>query len=292
MNLELINHYYNLVISVRRAPIQGGGKYPHKIIFVISLIQLIDDGIIVRNEFPASKTFKSIFENLWKIYASNLPAGDFNMPWTHLETDGIWMVRDGIGKLDQNFFEFLKDRNNRRSLKNSLIIFLELEGTYVSQAEEIISYESDPLLNRIAKKVLRNEPSEPNEIYLRSTIFKIEVKKKYNFRCCISNSLSKFQDKIFLLEACHIKKFAISGNDSIDNGIALNPLFHDAYDEGLFTIDSNYQVVVSEKFENDSGPFNLKQFHGSKIKLPKKKEYYPSQEFLKWHRENQFERFV
>ena len=61
---------------------------------------------------------------------------------------------------------------------------------------------------------------------------------------------------------------------------------HWAFDYGCFTLNDNFEVVVHEKMKDSS----LNEFNGNKINLPKKKEFQPNLEYVKYHRKNIFGR--
>ena len=83
--------------------------------------------------------------------------------------------------------------------------------------------------------------------------------------------------------------FAISHDDKVNNGIALCPNMHRAFDRGLLSIDTNYQILVSPHIsENEEHPYALKQLKGKQIALPGNSLYYPAQDKLEWHRGNVF----
>ncbi len=51
------------------------------------------------------------------------------------------------------------------------------------------------------------------------------------------------------VEAAHIFPFTKSFDDSIGNGLSLCPLRHWSFDKGLFSIDDDYKMIVSDNFE-------------------------------------------
>jgi putative restriction endonuclease len=111
----------------------------------------------------------------------------------------------------------------------------------------------------------------------------------YNYTCCVSGlKITALFDAQFV-DACHIVPFSKSGNDTVSNGISLSPNLHRAFDRGLFTVDENYRVVVSDVFsETGNADYGLKQFHGKQIVLPEDALFYPDVRNFGWHRENVF----
>lgn len=92
-----------------------------------------------------------------------------------------------------------------------------------------------------------------------------------------------------MIDACHIIPFGISQNDRITNGLALCPNLHRAFDRGLISIKEDYTVIVSPYiYEDQDHPYSLDQLQNKQVILPEKVDYFPSQENLRWHRENIF----
>mgnify|MGYP003623545051 FL=1 len=79
-------------------------------------------------------------------------------------------------------------------------------------------------------------------------------------------------------------------DDTIGNGIAFCPNLHRAFDYGLITIDSNYTVIVSEKFSENNSKYSIRQFDNKKLILPHNKLFEPRIEAFEWHNENVFEK--
>ena len=91
------------------------------------------------------------------------------------------------------------------------------------------------------------------------------------------------------IDACHIVPFSVSQNDKVNNGIALCPNLHRAFDRGLITIDNSYRLVVSDHIaEVEDHPYSLKNLAGRKIRLPFSSRHYPALENLDWHRKEIF----
>lgn len=54
-----------------------------------------------------------------------------------------------------------------------------------------------------------------------------------------------------ILEAAHIKPWALSRDDLPTNGLALCRLCHWSFDEGLMRVGKDYEVLVSKQAKND-----------------------------------------
>lgn len=127
------------------------------------------------------------------------------------------------------------------------------------------------------------------EILVRGGAFKKEVPKLYGYRCCISGLKIDATFSVSMIDACHVRPFAKSYDDTITNGIALCPNLHRAFDRGLIGIDNNYEVIVSERFtESADTAYSIKKLVGTSISLPVESRFHPSEENLAWHRKHTF----
>jgi putative restriction endonuclease len=67
--------------------------------------------------------------------------------------------------------------------------------------------------------------NEDEELFLRGGMFRREVPKIYNNKCCISDMRIDAIVNVSMIDACHIVPFSSSYNDTITNGIALCQIF-------------------------------------------------------------------
>lgn len=114
--------------------------------------------------------------------------------------------------------------------------------------------------------------------------FAQQVKLNYQRTCAISGIKSSD-----FLVASHIIPWSKNEKHRKDpaNGICLSTLLDKAFDKGYLTINSDYQVVVSNQTSTDQVLFEyLKQYEGKKIQLPKHSK--PDLRFLAWHQSNVF----
>ncbi|MDQ9023350.1 HNH endonuclease [Acinetobacter sichuanensis] len=114
--------------------------------------------------------------------------------------------------------------------------------------------------------------------------FAQQVKLNYQRTCAISG----IQIADFLV-ASHIIPWSKNEENRKNpaNGICLSSLLDKAFDRGYLTINSNFQVVVSNKSIIDPALFDyLKQYEGKKIQLPKNSK--PDLKFLAWHETHVF----
>lgn len=124
-----------------------------------------------------------------------------------------------------------------------------------------------------------NAKARVNQGFFRSAVL-----SAYNKKCCITGL-----DVPSLLIASHIKPWKDSDpkteRTNPCNGLSLNTLHHDAFDDGIFTIDTNYRIIVSKtaKDRYTSDVFNdfFIKFEGHTISLPER--FLPSKAMIEYH---------
>lgn len=115
--------------------------------------------------------------------------------------------------------------------------------------------------------------------------FRILVTEAYSRRCAITGERT-----LPVLEASHIKPFAISGPNRTDNGLLLRSDLHKLFDLGYLTITRGLHVEISkrikEEYENGRDYYAL---HGQQLKvLPDNIVDRPSEKYIDWHNQNVF----
>ncbi len=169
------------------------------------------------------------------------------------------------------------------------------------------SYEVEKIIKKLNEKP-RPENYNPfdttkklskstKEYLLRARGFRQAIIEAYNYQCAFCGIKIQSPDNFcWEVEAAHIVPHSFNGRDDIWNGIALCHLHHWAFDVGWFTIKNDFKIVISEKINSlpqNYGKICDRDFlrssnKNSKILLPKRKEIYPHQNSLIWHRENKF----
>ena len=213
-------------------------------------------------------------------------------------------------ELDSNLTTLLLSATTRQTLRQKLLttyfpqrrtlVITDDSGGYVQGLEsEIVSenrVEYKAVIDQIfaaaneqGKRKLDPEKYEI-EVYNRSAVFRREVVKLYNEACCISGLRVSALFTITMVDACHIRPFANSFDNTLSNGIALCPNLHRAFDRGLLTVDDNYQVVLASSFaEEISSVYSFSKVAGAQLRLPADKRHMPNKEAFAWHRQHIFQ---
>ncbi|RQP15589.1 MAG: HNH endonuclease [Parapedobacter sp.] len=106
----------------------------------------------------------------------------------------------------------------------------------------------------------------------------------YNNACCITGL-----DLSELLVASHIIPWATDENNRMNprNGLALNPLHDNAFEQGFIAITADYRVAVSPTLKKKDPLDNLLwRYQGMAIRMPTR--FLPDPDFLALHYEERF----
>ncbi len=110
-------------------------------------------------------------------------------------------------------------------------------------------------------------------------IFRDQLLKAYKEKCAISGKYFKYKNTS-LLEAAHIIPVSHGGSYDTDNGILMTPDLHKAFDEGAFTFDENYNLILYKDIEeNNYIPISKKINY-----LPDDSNNYPSKMSINYHK--------
>lgn len=125
---------------------------------------------------------------------------------------------------------------------------------------------------------------------VNQSFFRRAVLSAYESSCCITG----ISDSRLLI-ASHIKPWAqcSEGNEKTtpENGLCLNTLHDKAFDRGLITVDSTYQIVLSPSLKSvlteKAYAEYFGRYDGVKIRLPV--HHRPSKDFLEYHNNHVFQ---
>ncbi|EOZ96157.1 hypothetical protein A33Q_2750 [Indibacter alkaliphilus LW1] len=185
-------------------------------------------------------------------------------------------------------------------LKNTSKLDEQIWNEFYGNFEDV-AYESEKLRATLEQKPVEElneiDISElPKEGLVREQVVKTRVNQNffrktilasYKNTCCITGI-----NIPGLLVAGHIVPWSVDEKNRMNprNGLCLNYLHDKAYELGLITIDTNYNILISSKImEDEKNESNLKFFNqhqNKKILLPGR--YLPDKSFLNHHYETRF----
>lgn len=291
---------------------------PHKPILLLSVMDLIEQGIISKNFIVPSL---DLVENFNTYISMVLPAGwktSLAHPFPRLQRDGFWHRVTNPGyepdkdynvtsisklneiyagaRLDDKLFHLMLNPESRTRLRAALIdnyFTPELRPALLEQASvNIAAYKySRDLIKKYKQKALWNKVAEKSEKFnkVRDQGFRKAIVQLYNHRCALCGIRMLTPEGHTVVEAAHIKPWSKSYDDKPTNGLALCRLCHWSFDKGLMSISSKYEVLVSKKVRVDENiPGHMLTLADRPIFRPEEQIYWPGKNNLEWHRKKKF----
>ena len=123
-----------------------------------------------------------------------------------------------------------------------------------------------------------------SHIRKRDSKFRDKILRAYGYSCAVCGFNVRLAHTLVGVEAAHIKWHQAGGPDVEENGIALCSLHHKLFDRGVFTINNDRRMIVSQDANGTNG-FDewLMRYHGNEIINPIETSYYPNDTFINWH---------
>ena len=289
-------------------------------ILLMSVIDLIAQGLIKENKITISDELTNTFDKYWSVLNPNpLTKGNLAIAFFHLKPNKsqllkFWYVtfseqyqggrpstidslkRDvDSAQLDDELFNLLQDTNARQELIDKLISTWFLStNKKIGDILKINQSFQDSTLDELDTVESGNTERQP-KVYFKKSVFREAVFRKsivqlYDYRCAFCQlkvttpSLSQS-----IVDGAHIKPFSEFYDNRPDNGLSLCKNHHWAFDRGWLAVDDRYQIIVASDLQEDSPHARLmKEFHGELILLPSSEKDYPRKDALQWHRKNVF----
>lgn len=118
----------------------------------------------------------------------------------------------------------------------------------------------------------------------RDRRFRENVLQAYENSCAICGFDLHINETPVGLEAAHIRWHQRGGPDTENNGLALCATHHKLLDLGAFTLSEDYRIILSKSIHSpNSGSHFVEEYQKREIRLPKRKEHFPSMEYIHWH---------
>jgi putative restriction endonuclease len=288
------------VVANLRVDRKNGNIAPHKPLLLLVLAELAEQGNLREPLLWLTGELVFRFLAFWTIVAgrrSQRP--EITLPFYHLHSDGFWEPLDEIGKptlerrrtvaakLDEGFLACLSDTRFRESMRRVLIA-----RYFVDRGERAALYSlvglpvpPDDLVKADARlfAVARERGREAR--------FRLTVVPAYNYTCALTGYRLTTVGSGSIVDAAHIHQFSDSRNNHPQNGIALCKNAHWLFDQGLWSLTDDYEVIVAFARFDEAGPdaFLLRRSAGKQIELPAIRSYWPDRNHLAWHRKHKFQ---
>lgn len=294
------------------------GIAPHKPILLLSVIELVEQGLLRKNMIFLSVELVATFLKYWDNLGSESHRSDIALPFFHMSSEGFWhlkpkpgfesvisskvklrtisALRDAVqyAYLDEQLFDLLQAPIARSNLVNIITnAWFHDKKQQIEKLFQINAFQDfqNYLMEKGGVVYKVEEIADESRAVVRDAAFRKIIVSIYDYRCALCglqviNSLNQS-----IVDGAHIKPFSKFYDDRIDNGISLCKNHHWAFDRGWFTIDDDYTLIVSNDLREESPNAKpLRDSQGEHIILPVKKQYHPRIEAITWHRENVFNR--
>ncbi|WP_257667289.1 HNH endonuclease [Parapedobacter tibetensis] len=301
---------------------RGGTRYgiaPHKPMLVLTLMELVEKGIVTNNRFEANADLVGHFLENWQLLVATPHQADFTQPFYYLQSDKangapFWYLvpKPGCtinahiksvntlaevldhGELRVDLFALIQDSVSRTVLQTALL------GTYFPDRKAYFlaaKHSGEGYLHEVEAYILQEPESKyktvhidtEEEVFVRNGLFKRHIIQLYQSTCAFTGMCLVSRHGHSFVDACHIVPFSVSHDDRIGNGIALCPNMHRAFDRGLLSIDKDYRIIVSPHFtEDETHEYSIRKLKGRRINGPQSTRYFPQLDKLNWHREHIF----
>lgn len=287
------------------------GTAPYQPLLLLSVIDLIAECEIQDREIYVTNKLSNRFNHYRNLLSSNTFKGNLVLPFFHLKNSGFWKLKfsdayDGgrpqtipklksdvdYALLDEQLFDLLQHENNRQQLVDTLLeVYFTSSNKNISEVVRINNNFSEYEIENLNAK---NQLSSKKNTYLKKSIvrnafFRKSIVHLYKYHCALCRI--KVQSAIGqnIVDGAHIKPLSIFYDNHIDNGISFCKNHHWAFDNGLFTIDSDYKVIVAKNFtEYSPNTRSIQEFDREKLLLPTSIDYFPRPDALQWHHDHVF----
>ena len=294
-----LDRLYNL-----RRDKSGSHERPHKPILLLSIMNLLDRGLIKDNEVTLSEELIATFKRYFAIVRRGNDQPTIQNPFFYLSGDRFWQLVPAAGEsdiyqegsvsgapsvaelrrrvayacFDAGIWQLLGDPVARHQLREALI------ARYFSDHREEIA--AVTAANDEAKSVpaLREEMPPGRDGAFRRTILEV-----YDYRCAACGIRILLDQTVSLVEAAHLIPFNVGRNDKPTNGMALCPNHHWAMDRHLIAPVPDgkkragiWRVNEDRLDDRIEGQRDLVAIAGKSVIPPGEEKFYPAMESLRW----------
>ncbi len=273
------------------------GKAPHKPLLILCILDLVENGEFFQKCFSRSPGLVLRFKSYGSIVADRWPSRlDIRLPFFYLKSQGFWNPLDSEKRQAQSpeycvacemhpeFFRLIEDREFRI---NARILLLT---KYFEPVERIAFFESlgidhaEPSIE-VAKKAMQDAENFAKRKG-RSAKFSVRVCSEYRYTCALTGYRCVTGDGSTIVDAAHIVSWAESQNDDPYNGLALSKNAHWLFDQGLWSVDDQYRIIVNERrfTEEGSEMIKLASRNGKELYFDSSSKMRPSLEYIRKHR--------
>lgn len=274
------------------------GLAPHKPLLLLVVLEMIENDDLQNPTLKLTPELAFRFSQFGTIVAHRRTQRmDIRLPFYHLSSDGVWsaFTKDGTESLDPKATKFVKINEEFyslsqspkfRSMARAVLIRSYFEPTEQVALAGLVNLGNAELAD-VNPAVFETESSYQSG---RDVRFRLDIVAAYNYTCALTGYRVTTIDGASIIDAAHIHQFSESRNNDPKNGIALCKNAHWMFDQGLWSLDDDYRVIVAQSAfdEETRDQKSLRDFHGLPISLPSNTNLWPDPHHLAWHREHKF----
>lgn len=290
-------------------------RAPHKPFLLLSVMDHFTQGLITRNFIEPSFDLVDTFNTYWQAIMPPGAKTTMAYPFPRLQNDGIFQLvntPDFIGRIDPNAISSMKKLREvcagailekdlflklchpeeREQIRARIVLHYFVEEIQKAVLEcghvNIKAYEYSRNLLRLNETQIPFDDNFQNE-KVRDQGFRKAIVSLYDHRCAMCGIRMLTPDGHTVVEAAHVKPWSQSHDDNPTNGMSLCRLCHWSFDEGLMSVNKNYEVMVSKRVTTEKNyPGHILTLSNRGIFKPEDQAFWPGQENLGWHREERF----
>lgn len=282
-----------------RVDVSTGDPAPHKPLLLLVVLELAELGKLDQ-VLALTPQLAFRFCTYFSITAHRRGTRpDIRLPFHHLGGDELWTPQQDDGspsdhrkatvkaQLSPGLLALATDTDARDAAKRLLI------ARYFRPEERPALYSlvglAVPREDQIQRDAQLGEVDRSEEAG-RSARFRIEVVAAYDYTCALTGHRLLTIDAGSIVDAAHIRAFSDSRNNDPRNGVALTKNMHWAFDEGLWTVDKEYRILVATSQFAESCPDGrlLSEYDGTTLRLPTDQARWPDPEYFAWHRRRRY----
>jgi putative restriction endonuclease len=271
---------------------------PHKPLLLLVVLEMIENGDLQSPLLKLTPELAFRFSQFGSIVAHRRTQRmDIRLPFYYLSSDCVWsaFTKDETESLDPKATQFVKINEEFFSLSQSAEFRSMARGILIRSYFEPTEQVALASLVNLSIADLANSDStvcESESSYQsgRDVRFRLDIVAAYNYTCALTGYRVTTIDGASIIDAAHIHQFSESRNNDPKNGIALCKNAHWMFDQGLWSLNDDYRVIVAQSSfdEETRDQKSLQDFHGVQITLPSNTKLWPDPQHLAWHREYKF----
>jgi putative restriction endonuclease len=295
-----------------RYPAATNHRAPHKPFLLLSIMDLIAQGLITNNFIEPSFELVDTWNGYWNAIMPLNHQSSMAYPFFFLRGDSFWKLEDNpaykgppdknvksmnslrekylAAKLDNELFQFMCDPDSREKLRAVLVqtyFHPQTQPIVIQQGfVNAVSYKyAQTLVGKTAEQIgLFDKMPEEKKKPIRDAGFRKAIVGLYEHRCAMCGIRMLTPEGHTVVEAAHVVPWSESHDDHPTNGMCLCRLCHWSFDEGLMSVGKSYEVLVSGRVRMDKNiPAHILPLSDRKIFTPQETKFWPSQDNLQKH---------